>query len=178
MEKENYEFLKSEYDKQVAAFKAQLEQRYAGKKGQMDLESGANQAKTLRNFNMADRSFGTSEKDAINMKAVNEQKMQTYTRLIQEEKRQELLKFEKALEKQMWKDHGGSRLKAKEAAFGSNDPEVKVHNDKLQRQKEQQQALEAARQRHSQSQVANDFNREQARQNIRAQFQDKGGKTR
>lgn len=177
MEKENYSFLKSEYDKQVAAFKVTLEQKYAEQKGQKDLEARANEIKTRHNFDMADKSFGASQNDEKNMKDASTHNLNSQNWLLEKKKQQELQKFEKSLEKQLWKDHGGSRLKAKEKAFGLDDPEVKAHNEKLQKQKEQQQALEVSRQQ-SKGQISKEFNREQARQNIRAQFQDKGGKAR
>ncbi len=50
---------------------------------------------------------------------------------------------------------------------------MKAHHERLQRNQEQQKALEQARSQENRGQLSKEFNREQARQNLREQFQEK-----
>lgn len=176
MDRENYTFLKGEYDKQIAEFKARLEEKYALERNEQEKKIEGDKTKTERNFKMSEDTYGVSEKDKKNVQDALAHKEQTKKWFLEQEKQKELQDFEKVLEKEMWKDFGGSRMKAREDAFGPDDPAVKAHNEKLQKQKEQQQALEASRQQEKETNAKVD--REQIRQNIRGPFRDNAGKTR
>ncbi len=82
MEKENYEFLKSEYDKQIEAFKADLEQKYAHEKGQKDMQAGVRETATQKNFELSARTHGVTKKDELAVKEANNYKAHTQTWLL------------------------------------------------------------------------------------------------
>lgn len=175
---ENYNFLDSEYNKQLAAKNTEIEKKYAALKSAQQSNAPINEGQANKNLKIFDKSYDVSEKDIQNTKEAPATNVKNHAWLLDQEMAKEKETFRKALEKQMWKDWGGNRIKAKEKAFGPNDPEVKEHHQKLQKQQQAQKALEQARSAQNKSKLSQEFNKDKALQNLKEQSRLQGGKAR
>jgi len=177
MTRENFSFLEDEFNKQLSAKDAEIEKKYGALKAAKQSEAAITKIQTNDNLKITDRAHGVSEKDFRNTKKALAANVKSDSWFLEQEMAKEKEKFKKALEKQMWKDHG-NRIQAKEKAYGPNDPEVAQHRKEREEKARQLQEMEKARLEKNKPTPTKDFNKEAANQNYKEQFRKSAGKTR
>lgn len=143
MDKEGFKFLEREFHKQFAPMEAQIRAKYAGMRSAEQVKSAANAKKTNDNLGLAARTHGVTPQDRKNTKEAIAHNRNSMGWFLEREMAKEIEGVRKSLEKAMFADYGGSRIKGREQVFGPEDPEVKLHKQAEQERLRQEAARKA-----------------------------------
>jgi hypothetical protein len=178
MTREDFNFLDDEFNQQLAAKNAEIEKKYGALKAAQQSKAATTKIHTNDNLKMADKTHGISNKENLDAKKAMAANVKNEARLLEREMAKEKETFRKALEKEMWKDYG-TRIQAKENAYGPEDPEVVQHKKEKEEKAHQLEEIRAALGLESKTgQATKDFNKEASNQNIQGQFKQSADRTR
>lgn len=161
MDREGFRFLEGEFRKQLAAKEAEIQGRYAGLRSTGQAKSAADAKKTNDNLGLAARTHGVSPQDRKNTKEAIAHNRNSMGWFLEREMAKEIETVRKSLEKAMFADYGGSRIKGREQVFGPEDPEVKRHKQAEQERLGQEAArkAQAMKKTNELAPASRDFNR-------------------
>lgn len=161
MDKEGFKFLEREFHKQFAPMEAQIRAKYAGMRSAEQVKSAANAKKTNDNLGLAARTHGVTPQDRKNTKEAIAHNRNSMGWFLEREMAKEIEGVRKSLEKAMFADYGGSRIKGREQVFGPEDPEVVRHKQAELERLEQEAArkAQAMKKTNELAPASRDFNR-------------------
>lgn len=176
MEKSDYLRLEATMRQEIENHKARLKADLESKK-QQDLDKiNFNEVHQRQNARLAEKQFGRGERVQGSIEDVRHQNQSKQDMLYSEKYEKEIEGIGKKYEKFHFGEFGG-KLKAREAAFGPNNPEVLKEKEQLKARQEMQQKLQQAREQQEKTKekgnMSQVFNRSAKQQQLEKSVQEK-----